>query len=541
MVRFTAILQGVAVLALSVLNFLIWYVIGREKSSSAGPCAAAVPKLPAVQQSPLAGSPLHWPFRIDLILSSQLMKYKENRLVNIRYPPWSLLVQQAALPSPLDCDRIVNPYLTSKRKYSCLAVMYAGTNVSYNLLRHVDSTPPKDRLRNNGGSGGKGGKAADQNDDRDAEPTNSTGFFGHVANDKGRMLQSQKMEALFHHLSDLERTILSTLAEKGLRPGDDLIVMVLNDGEMELYANFVCSLRRHGLVEEVMSRTLVFTSSADSLPLLRAMGSIAIHHEGAFPATSRHSSFEYLDPIFIEMMWYKSFSVWLMLKLNFNVLFMDVDIIFFRNPLAYFQAVDPQRQVDAFLSDDGQRSLRYAPFYANSGFYFLRANRNTLYFAWSIMTAFDLLHITGSHQNVYTLRLLESLDLYSLRTFFLPMHEFPSGVKFSHDRPYMRAIEDGHERPVIFHMCWTKNKEHKLVNFRQARMWYVQEEATSFFGRLGMVDDSLRGPERKTSRPPAYDEGNVWMDAVQEGEKSGANVLTRWESFAPLVCTDQGS
>lgn len=41
-------------------------------------------------------------------------------------------------------------------------------------------------------------------------------------------------------------------------------------------------------------------------------------------------------------------------------------------------------EVDAFLSDDGQRSLRYTPFYANSGFYFLFANNRTEYFAWTM-------------------------------------------------------------------------------------------------------------------------------------------------------------
>jgi hypothetical protein len=40
-------------------------------------------------------------------------------------------------------------------------------------------------------------------------------------------------------------------------------------------------------------------------------------------------------------------------------------------------------------------SLRYAPFYANSGYYYLIANAKTEYFAWTILTSFDLLHITG--------------------------------------------------------------------------------------------------------------------------------------------------
>ncbi|RYG62152.1 hypothetical protein EON64_18125, partial [archaeon] len=205
-------------------------------------------------------------------------------------------------------------------------------------------------------------------------------------------------------------------------------------------------------------RMVVFTSTPTLLPLLRAFGCIAIYHADAFPRVSAHSSFEYLDPIFIEMMWYKSFSVYALLSLGYHVLFQDVDIVYFQDPFRYFQDMQQQRSlaglkpVDAFLSDDGQRSLRYAPFYANSGYYFLQSSEKTVYFAYSVLISFDLLHITGSHQNIFTLRLLEALDLYYLSTHFLPMRLFPSGVKFSHDRPYMRAIQDHHEHPYIFHM-----------------------------------------------------------------------------------------
>eukprot|EP01035_Chromulina_nebulosa_P040508 gene40508-54778_t len=155
-------------------------------------------------------------------------------------------------------------------------------------------------------------------------------------------------------------------------------------------------------------------------------------------------------------MWFKSFSVWLLLKMGFNVLFQDVDLVWFKNPLDLFLHVGVQpgfvgekrtnvdqsllshilsnddvayleeehqttlklklpREVDAFLSDDGQRSLRYTPFYANSGFYFLFTNNRTEYFAWTIMTSFALLHITGSHQNIFTIRLIEGLDFSKLR------------------------------------------------------------------------------------------------------------------------------
>jgi len=81
-----------------------------------------------------------------------------------------------------------------------------------------------------------------------------------------------------------------------------------------------------------------------------------------------------------------------------NILFQDVDLVWFRNPMPYFKeyaAAAWERSnlsgshPEAFFSDDGQRSLRYSPFFANSGFYYLLGTPKSAAFAWSIMITFD--------------------------------------------------------------------------------------------------------------------------------------------------------
>lgn len=218
---------------------------------------------------------------------------------------------------------------------------------------------------------------------------------------------------------------------------------------------------------------------------------------------SRGASYGYLDSIFIDMMWYKAFSVYLLVRLGYNVLFQDVDLVWFRDPFPYFKehlaqhshshsrpgsgaapGANPQslnssspsssssshsgasQLPDAFFSDDGQRTLRYTPFYANSGFYYLLANRRTEHFAWSVVTAFDILQATGSHQNVFTLRLLEGLDLTQIHPKLLPLTKFATGVMFHHNKTFMEGIAAGTETPYNFHMCWTANKGDKLTNFK---------------------------------------------------------------------------
>jgi hypothetical protein len=134
---------------------------------------------------------------------------------------------------------------------------------------------------------------------------------------------------------------------------------------------------------------------------------------------------------------------------------------------------------DGFFSDDGQRTLRYSPFYANSGFYFLVANERTEYFAWSVMTAYDSIKLSASHQNVFVSRLIEAMDLARLRPRFLSLDDFPSGIKYHHDGPYMLLFNKGYIKPFVFHMCWTVDKHSKIENFKKINVWYVRNVTNS--------------------------------------------------------------
>jgi len=93
--------------------------------------------------------------------------------------------------------------------------------------------------------------------------------------------------------------------------------------------------------------------------------------------------------------------------------------------------------LDAVFTDDGQRGLRYSPFYANSGFYYIKASERATYFAWSIMTGFPMIQRTGSHQNVFTMRLQETMDLAGLRSKLLTLQDFPNGFYYHHNNTYM--------------------------------------------------------------------------------------------------------
>jgi hypothetical protein len=240
----------------------------------------------------------------------------------------------------------------------------------------------------------------------------------------------------------------------------------------------------------------------------------------------------YLDGVFVDMMWYKAFSVWLMLKLQMNVLFQDIDIVWFKSPFPYFhefiqraQAVhDPtgQRQVvpDAFLSDDGQRStVRYSPFYANSGFYYFIANEKTLNVAWNIMLTFDVMQSSGSHQNVFTQRLLEGLDIAKLHTQSMHQDNFTNGASYHHRPGFMAQIREHKVLPYMFHMCWTANKTQKLDFFRNTHMWFLQDHLSSkAFIPGGLLESVVRKAEPST------------------GSYDGEAARNRWAGIGKKVC-----
>ena len=104
------------------------------------------------------------------------------------------------------------------------------------------------------------------------------------------------------------------------------------------------------------------------------------------------------------------------------------------------------------FTDDGQRGIRYTPFFANSGLYLLRSSPRTEYLAHAVTTLFDLLQRTGSHQNVVALRLMELLDLGPLLPALLLPKDFPNGDAFHHDPSYMGELARGEQKPYSFHM-----------------------------------------------------------------------------------------
>lgn len=169
--------------------------------------------------------------------------------------------------------------------------------------------------------------------------------------------------------------------------------------------------------------------------------------------------------------------MYLVSHLGHDVLFQDADVVWLRNPVEYFR--NPTlSEFDAFFMDDGARSKRFAPFFANSGFYFLRANHKTRHFMHSLLLSFDEIMAVRSHQHVLDRLLGQHAAAHALRVQVLAKEAFPQGQVFHHNKALMKSIVDFTTRPFVFHMCWTANKKDKLKYMQQTGIWFLANTCT---------------------------------------------------------------
>lgn len=199
---------------------------------------------------------------------------------------------------------------------------------------------------------------------------------------------------------------------------------------------------------------------------------------------------QYGDKKFTAMMLSKVLCVQMVSSLGYNILFSDVDMIFYKNPIEVFEDPDsPYAEFDMLFQDDGGHSVRYSPYSANSGFYFVRHNAKTEHFFSHLLLSGDLIMKTDSHQQALIALMSEHVSLFGLRVkvFSRDEDEFPGGYQFHmKSGKYMKALFDGKKDPYLFHMSWTKNKDNKLLFFEQIGEWYVKEQCVH--KKVGEID-----------------------------------------------------
>eukprot|EP00588_Corethron_pennatum_P024988 CAMPEP_0194333788 /NCGR_PEP_ID=MMETSP0171-20130528/63946_1 /TAXON_ID=218684 /ORGANISM="Corethron pennatum, Strain L29A3" /LENGTH=621 /DNA_ID=CAMNT_0039096165 /DNA_START=31 /DNA_END=1896 /DNA_ORIENTATION=- len=278
---------------------------------------------------------------------------------------------------------------------------------------------------------------------------------------------------------------------KSVAKDNTVIVMVCNIGQAVLLANFVCHGRRHGFP---LDNVLLFSTDMKTHRLATSLGITSYFDEENFGHLPEKEAEAYGDPIFTQMMFAKVLTVQMVNYLGYDLLFQDVDMVWYKNPLELFhKETGPLAEYDMLFQDDGAKSQRYAPYCANSGFYYVRYNPRTVYLFTSLMYHSDM--ITGSHQAVLIQIMADHASLFGLRVKVLDDKEFPSGYHYHRNKDLMKNIMTGKSVPYVYHMSWTKNKTDKLKYLKQMGLWHVEEKCEDAKG-LEVIEELEGDPDK---------------------------------------------
>lgn len=253
-----------------------------------------------------------------------------------------------------------------------------------------------------------------------------------------------------------------------------VIVLTCNHGQSELLMNFACSARTRGFD---LKNVLVFPTDMETKELADGMGFSTFYEEKLMASIPKKEANIYGDNIFTSVMFAKVLCVQLVNELGYDLLFQDADVVWYKNPIDYFNDKSLTK-FDMYFQDDGSRQERYAPYSANTGFYFVRSNEKTRHFFRDLLYSGDLIDAWKSHQQVLIALLSEHSSVFGLSVKIFPkeMEEFPGGVQYHRKKDSMKKIINGESKAFIFHMSWTSNKDNKLKFFQQMGEWYLNEQ-----------------------------------------------------------------
>eukprot|EP00804_Cyclotella_cryptica_P000987 CCRYP_012341-RC/>CCRYP_012341-RC protein AED:0.07 eAED:0.07 QI:286/1/1/1/0.83/0.85/7/369/700 len=284
-------------------------------------------------------------------------------------------------------------------------------------------------------------------------------------------LHREILAIYLENLKDMQNELKSTLQR--IAVDNTVVVMTVNKGQIELLMNFVCSARSIGLD---LKNVLLFPTDQFSKDIADGLGLATFYNDKLMKPLPSEEAKSYGDSTFGLMMMAKVISVQLVNELGYDLLFQDVDVVWYKDPVNYFRTLGPPLEnFDVYFQDDGSRQERYAPYSANSGFYFVRSNDRTQLLFRRMLYAGDLIFACGAHQQVliFLLSDMNSLGGLKVKVFSRDGDDFPGGYHYHMRKDWMKQMVENIHKPYIFHMSWTLNKDNKLEFMKQMGMWYL--------------------------------------------------------------------
>lgn len=255
-----------------------------------------------------------------------------------------------------------------------------------------------------------------------------------------------------------------------------IIVTALNNGYKGMMMNWVCNMRRLGI------RNFVVAALDEDLYRYAFTRGIPTYYENSLGKHVSLRDAAYGTAEFKELTKMKSRVVLNFLKLGYNTLWTDTDIVWFKNPLKNLHGLAVDLAIQSNAPDDeaanGKRRI-------NSGFYLARANGRLIevfedvirYAAKSKMSEqpcfYDVICGKEGERKVGT----DGCEYKGTTTKLLDRTLYPNGVSLGMWNVSAGSIESTFVDVMIVHNNWIKGHDAKWERFK--RHGYIfHDEAT---------------------------------------------------------------
>jgi len=244
-----------------------------------------------------------------------------------------------------------------------------------------------------------------------------------------------------------------------------VVISCFNHPYIELLENFVASCDINEI--DIRKTFIAFPMDLESAKACRRLNIYYVFIEGSYgPVTSNHGN--YGDGDFAICMFMKNAIVQDLLSLGRDVLFMDIDMVWKKNPIDRLNALSNIRNTDFLFMYDGL-NLRFQPLYYNSGFFFCANNQYTKK-TWEVLFNNYASVLYYRSQQFPLNIIMNTMKERGLRTMRLDEVEFLNGHRLNDNKRNIGNIPD---ETYVVHASWTSNKKDKIKNLKAMKLWYL--------------------------------------------------------------------
>jgi len=207
-----------------------------------------------------------------------------------------------------------------------------------------------------------------------------------------------------------------------------LVVMVCNRAHIDLLLNYACAARHRNVLP---SNVVVLSMDEDTHRAATKIAGLTSFYQPRLFAFARafQDGTEYGSLEYAHLMVAKLLAAHLISDAGYHMVFHDVDVVPYQDYYVHLlKSVVPRYpDFELFLQYDFTTDPLYAPWGANSGFWFARNTDKTRYFFSLLLRRVALVLKARSHQAAMSVVLSEVTNHYGLRAKVMDRHghEFP--------------------------------------------------------------------------------------------------------------------